>query len=286
MTWLALTLVLLAAFIHASWNLLVKRAEGGMAFTWLFSGLATIFYLPLAVGVFILQQPHIGCIELVFLAGTVILHTAYFLLLTLGYRMGDLSLVYPLARCTGPLLSVAAAIAFLGERPTVIALAGTVAITVGVFILIGSLKKLLRSDASRAASYAFLAGTFIASYTLLDKYTVSILLIPPILLCYTSNLGRAVLLAPFAFYNWNQIHIEWIEHRRAVLGVAILAPLSYILFLTALVFSPVSYVAPAREISILIGTFMGTRLLVEGHMLRRFIGASIMMFGLVSLALG
>ena len=56
--------------------------------------------------------------------------------------------------------------------------------------------------------------------------------------------------------------------------------------LTALVVSPVSYVAPAREIGILIGAVMGARLLAEGHLARRAIGATAMVAGIVALALG
>ena len=62
--------------------------------------------------------------------------------------------------------------------------------------------------------------------------------------------------------------------------MAILCPLAYILVLTAMLFSPVSYIAPAREISILIGTAMGARLLSEGNIKIRVIGASAMVIGL------
>ena len=65
-----------------------------------------------------------------------------------------------------------------------------------------------------------------------------------------------------------------------------MAPLSYILFLTALAFTPVTYVAPAREISILIGTVMGTRLLAEGDVHRRLLGAGAMVAGVIGLAVG
>jgi drug/metabolite transporter (DMT)-like permease len=133
---------------------------------------------------------------------------------------------------------------------------------------------------------AFLAGTATAAYTIFDKYAVSMYLISPILVQYFINIGRLAVLTPFALRDWDQIHRQWRQHRRQVIGVAILAPLSYILVLTALVFSPVSYVAPAREISILIGTFMGTRLLAEGHAVRRLIGAAVMMLGLTALAVG
>jgi multidrug transporter EmrE-like cation transporter len=65
------------------------------------------------------------------------LHTGYFLLLQRGYRTGDLSLVYPLARGTGPVLATAAAVAFFEERPSLLALSGLVLVAAGVFLLAG-----------------------------------------------------------------------------------------------------------------------------------------------------
>ena len=110
MTGLALALLLAAAFIHASWNLLAKRASGDVTFTWLFAVWSVALYAPLAAAVIFWRQAQIGLTEIGFMAGSALLHTGYFVLLNQGYRFGDLSLVYPLARGTGPLLSCAAAI--------------------------------------------------------------------------------------------------------------------------------------------------------------------------------
>ena len=68
--------------------------------------------------------------------------------------------------------------------------------------------------------------------------------------------------------------------------MVILGPLSYILVLTALVFMPVSYVAPAREISILVGTAMGARLLGEGNAPWRLAAAGGIVHGVMALAVG
>ena len=103
---------------------------------------------------------------------------------------------------------------------------------------------------------------------------------------WTNYLGRAVLLAPFALRRKEEVQATWAMHRREVLGAALLSPLSYMLVLTALVVSPVSYVAPAREISILIGAVMGARLLSEGDARRRLLAASAMVVGVVALSLG
>jgi drug/metabolite transporter (DMT)-like permease len=282
----ALTLILAAAFIHASWNLLAKRASGHATFTWLFAVLSAFAYTPVAIAIILVRDAQIGLVELGFMAGSAALHTAYFVLLNEGYRAGDLSLVYPLARGTGPLLSTLAAVLLLGERPSIIAVLGALLIIVGVVVLTIEPHRLGVAGARKAVLYALITGLFIAMYTLWDKQAVGAFAISPLLLDWGANAGRAILLTPFALSHWEKTRIEWRDHRLEAIGVALLAPLSYILVLTALQFTPVSYVAPAREISILIGTAMGTRLLAEGDAYRRLAAASMMVLGVVALALG
>jgi drug/metabolite transporter (DMT)-like permease len=282
----ALGLVLAAAFIHATWNLLAKRVGGGSAFVWLFGMLSSGFYAPLAAAVVVWARPHIGGVQLVFLFGTAVLHLAYFLALQTGYRLGDLSLVYPLARGTGPVLSTAAAILFFGERPTPVALAGTVLIGAGIVLLTASPRTLGRPGARAAVAYAVLTGAFIAAYTLLDKRAVGALGIPPVLQDWGGNFGRAALLTPVALARPGEVRRLWWACRRDVLLVSLLSPLPYILVLTALTWTPVSYVAPAREVSVLVGTALGTRLLAEGDAARRLAAAGAMVLGLLALALG
>jgi len=220
------------------------------------------------------------------MAGSAALHTAYFLLLNQGYRAGDLSLVYPLARGTGPLLSSLAAIAFLGERPSAVALCGALLIIGGVVVLTTNLAQLRQSRAQDAVLYALVTGLFIAAYTLWDKQAVSHFAITPLVLDWGANVGRAVLLAPLVIKYSDQTIDEWREHKYEAIAIAVLIPLSYILVLTAMRFTPVSYVAPAREISILIGTAMGARLLAEGDTRRRLAAACAMVLGVVALAVG
>jgi drug/metabolite transporter (DMT)-like permease len=285
MSGVALGLVLAAACIHATWNWLAKRAGGGAVFVWLFGALSTLLYAPLALAVLIAQRPRLGSVELLFIVGSGVIHVAYFLALQRGYLVGDLSVVYPLARGTGPTLSTLAAIMFFQERPTPLALCGALLVVAGVFFLSGGSGASGRMRLG-AVGYGLLTGSLIAAYTLWDKQAVSALAIPPLLLDYGSNMCRAVLLAPLAFRRPDDVLSIWRAHRREALGVALLTPLSYILVLTALVTSPVSYVAPAREISIVIGTAMGTRLLAEGNAGRRLGGAAAIVVGVVALAFG
>jgi drug/metabolite transporter (DMT)-like permease len=286
MTLFALALVLAAAVFHATWNLLAKRVgDGGAAFVWLFGLCSLVIYAPLAVVVLLVVAPHLGPVQYLFMFGSGVLHLGYFVLLQRGYAVGDLSLVYPLARGTGPLLATAAAIVLFDERPSALALFGIGLITAGVFVLTSESGS-ISTGLGAGVVYGLLTGVFIAAYTIWDKQAVSALMIPPLLQSWATTIVTTVLLTPVAMTHRKKVRALWRAHKPEVFGVAVLSPLSYILVLTALVFTAVSYVAPAREISILIGAVMGARLLSEGDSTRRMIAAGAMVVGVIALALG
>jgi drug/metabolite transporter (DMT)-like permease len=286
MTIWALALILVAAVIHATWNLINKQASGHATFTWLVAVLSALFYTPATIANIEIFQIEITFAAIGMMAGSAALHSAYFVLLNQGYRAGDLSLVYPLARGTGPLLSCVGAILFLGERPSVVALLGALLIIGGVVVLTGNLTKLFERADQKAVQLALITGVFIAAYTLWDKQAVSAFGVAPLVLDWGANVGRALLLTPFAVKYSDETITEWREHKYEAIVIAILIPLSYILVLTAMTFTPVSYVAPAREISILIGTALGARLLAEGDAPRRLAAAGAILIGIVGLAVG
>jgi len=230
----------------------------------------------------------VGTVGLLFMFGTGVLHLGYFLSLQEGYRVGDLSVVYPLARGTGPLLASGAAIVLFGERPGPVAVAGILLIVLGVFLL-GWEPGGTRGSIERkrlGIAFGLLTGVFIAAYTLWDKYAVSGLSLSPILYYWASLLVETVVLLPVALRRKEEIGGAWRSRRKEALGVAVLSPLAYLLVLTALSFAPVSHVAPAREISILVGTLMGGSLLAEGGLRRRMFASSFMVLGIVALAVG
>ncbi len=286
MTGLALLLLLGAAFFHAFWNYIAKKACGGAVFVWLFNAVAAVIYIPVVIGAIWLTKAQFAGDSVFFMLGSALLHIGYFVLLNKGYRVGDLSLVYPLARGSGPLLSTLAAVFLLGEQPSLLALTGTVFIAVGVFLLLGNPAKYTETKASRAILFAMLTGFFIAGYTLWDKYAVSTMAVPPLLMYWGTTVGQALLLLPYAMKNRESVTYQWQTNRSAVLGVAVLCPLSYILVLTAMVFTPVSYVASAREVSILIGAIIGAQFLAEGDASLRLAAAIVILAGLTCLALG
>lgn len=286
MTAFALALILAAAVIHASWNYFLKRSGGGTVFVWLFASLSALIYAPLAAAIVWWQKPDFGWIHYGLMFASAAVHTAYYMLLDRGYRSGDLSVVYPIARGTAPLITMLCAVLLLHERPTLLAVAGALFIGCGAIVLTGDPRKLRDSGNLHAVGYALLTGCMIATYTLVDKIAVAAWLIPPLVQDWAANLGRVVLMTPMALRQKAEIVPTWRRARKEIIAVALLCPLSYILVLTAMVFTPVSYVAPAREISILVAALMGTQLLAEGDVRRRLAAAAAMVFGIVCLALG
>jgi len=289
----ALVLVLVAAGAHAGWNVLAKTASGGATFVWLFSAAAVVLWLPAALVAIAVAPGSLGLEGVGFMAGSGVLHALYFVLLQRGYREGDLSLVYPLARGTGPLLSTLAALVIFSERPSALALLGGAIIVGAVLSLAGpgapaSSPRTPGRDASRgrAVGFALATGVAIASYTLWDKQAVGPLGLSPIVYYWGTNVAECALLTPFVAHRRDEIRRTLAVHRTQVLGVAILSPLAYILVLFALARAPVSYVAPARELSILVGAVAGVTVLDEGDRRRRMIAAGAIFVGIVALAVG
>ncbi len=218
MTTYALLLILGAALLHASWNFLLKRSGGGSSFVWLSSLITTVVYAPLAIGILWHQHIHLSNLQLAFLFGTAILHTIYFLLLARGYRHGDLSLVFPLARGTGPLLTILIAVLLLHETPSTLALIGAGLLAVGVLLLTFDPRKKINfsiaSSSGVATAYTLLTGATIASYTVWDKYAVATLLVPPIVLDWSGNLGRIAMMSPFILRDLSGVKNVWRKHRK------------------------------------------------------------------------
>ena len=333
----ALLLIFVAAIAHASWNLFSKQASvsGAASFVWLMSVTATLVYLPVLAVSVIASAPHLTALAWVFMAGTGLLQAGYFLFLQTGYRLGDLSLVYPIGRGSGALLAALAGITLLGERPSPAGIAGILLIVAGLVILgipaagrtpvpaaadggahnVGSgtpgeagiadpgprpatttttttatpqgvTASTATTVTARAIMFALITGLFIAAYTLWDKYAVSTLKVPPLVQGYASLPVMALAIAPFALRDRGRTARVWVTYRRQVLGAAVLSPLAYILVLIALSFTAVSAVAPAREVSVLLGVLLGRRLLGEGSLARRLTAAATIAAGIICIAVG
>ena len=282
----ALALVLAAAVLHASWNFLAKRSAGaGPPFVWLVDVASAAVWTPVAVAALLVASPRFGWAGVGLAAGSAALHMGYFLFLQLGYRLGDLSTVYPLARGVGPLLATIGGVVVLGERPGPLGLLGAVLVAGGVLVLARSgARSAAATGRASGVGAGVLTGLFIAAYTLWDAHAVADADISPLLYGWATAVGETTLLSPVASRAWPAVVAAWRSYRREVLAVAVLAPLAYLLVLIALTRAPVSAVAPARELSIVIGVVLGGRLLREADATLRVLAAAVVVAGVVALA--
>jgi len=284
MTFAALCLVLLAALTHASWNISAKFAAESRHFVWLFSAGSVLIYGPIVLAVVLVEQPQFTPRHWLALAATSVLHLLYSLSLQTGYRHSDLSVVYPIARGTGPLLSFIGAAWLLGETPTPQSLLGLVLVVSGILLVAGLIGHHERAPGV-GVFWGLVTGALIAAYTLNDGWAVKVLLISPFVIDFTGNLFRLLVLAPRAWRDRERVALEARVYRRPVIVVSVLGPLGYILVLYAMRLAPISHVAPARELSTLVGAWFGSRLLRESSGPWRIAGAALIVAGVVSLAL-
>lgn len=281
----ALALLLLASILHAVWNFAAKRVvAGGAVFVWWYQTVSALLLTPIAIGYLLIEGARPEWSWLLAALGMGVLHVGYGVLLQRGYTVGDMSVVYPLARGTGPLLSVIAAVLLLGERPGVAGLLGAGAVVLGVWVISAGPGEPGRPRTASVV-YGLLTGAAIAGYTLWDAHSVNALSMPPLLYFTVGSLLQCVLLTPYALTRGPEVGRVWREHRREVLIVAVLSPLAYLLVLFAMQTTPVSVVAPVRELSIVIGGLLAWRVLGEPNPVRRLVGSAIILFGIAGIAL-
>ncbi|HCT81204.1 MAG TPA: EamA family transporter [Micromonosporaceae bacterium] len=277
---LAIGLVAASVLCHATWNLMAKRAGvAGTVFVAVWSVVAAIIWAPLGIWTLVTTWSALKPSMLWFIGGALILHTGYYLVLQRGYAIGDLSVVYPIARGLGPVLTCLVAVPFFHEDPGLLGWAGTFALAISVAVLGRP-----RLTALKPVLYAIVVGVFIAAYTLWDKAAVAVL--PPILINWSTDTGRALLFTPWLIRRRAEVKRVWKEHRTQVLGTAICSPAAYMLVLTALTMAPVTLIAPLREVSVLLVVFLGAKLLGEKDMWRRLIAALGVVVGAVGVTLG
>ena len=293
MTPTAFALVILAGLIHACWNIAAKKAGGDARFAFFTSVLMMLFWAPLGWWLGRDAVPLWGVVEWGFVVASGLLHVGYFVILLRGYRVADLTVVYPLARGSGPLLSSLVAITLLGEQISALGVAGIAGVVGGVFLIAGGPGLLraahdpvARQRVHKGMAYGGVTGVFIASYTVVDGYAVKVVLKSPILVDYMGNFVRVALLAPSVLRDLPTARQLWHAQWRYALLVAVVSPVAYVLVLFAMQQAPLSHVAPAREVSMLFAALIGGQLLGEGDRLARLFGAMLIAAGVMALALG
>jgi multidrug transporter EmrE-like cation transporter len=293
MSLLAFCLVLAAALCHATWNLVAKKAGGGNHFVLIGSLLVTLLWWPLVLWMGVQAVATWGWFEWGVLAASAVVHVFYFRTLLHGYQVSDLTVVYPVARGSGPLLSSLGAVLLLGESLSLVSGAGALAVVAGVFLIAGgpalwrqAHDPARRDPVRRGVKWGLLTGAFIAGYTVIDGYAVKALLISPILVDYFANVLRVPVMLPFVLRDRagfvRALRSQW----KASLVVATMGPISYVMVLYAVTMAPLSHVAPAREVSMLFAALLGGTLLGEGDRALRILGALCIAGGVIGLALG
>jgi drug/metabolite transporter (DMT)-like permease len=283
----ALLLVIAAAILHAAWNLVTKQVNGRLPFFWVIGLFSSAICMPFVSWHISRQSVEVTPTVWLFALVSAALHSVYFLVLQAGYRKADLSVVYPIARGSGPFISVIGAIILFNERPGWLALLGVALIITGVLIMTGL--RLRSSNDKRLQAgvlYGTLTGLFIAGYTLWDRLGVVDYHVSALLVTFASMAVPMLFLTPVAWHKKQETVLELRRHWKQALIIAICQPASYLLVLIAIKTTPVSYVAPARELSIVFGVFFGANVLKESDGGRRIIAALVMLVGIALLAIG
>ncbi len=289
----ALALVLTAALLHALWNIAAKHAGGDHRFALISALLVLLLWAPAGLWVGWNVVPQWGWAEWGIVLASAVVHLVYFNTLLRGYRASDLTVVYPMARGSGPLLSSIGAVLLLGEHLGPLGVAGVAGVTFGVFLVAGgpglwakAHDPAQRSRVRAGLAYGAATGALIAGYTLIDGYAVKVMLLSPIVIDYFGNVFRVPFLLPAALRDPAGFKRAWWTQWRHAAVVAVLGPLGYVLVLYAMQTAPLSHVAPAREVSMLFAALIGGRLLGEGDRGWRLAGAACIAGGVASLALG
>jgi drug/metabolite transporter (DMT)-like permease len=274
--------VLSAAVIHATWNAMAKGARDPMAMLWWAGVLSSLVLAPPSL--YVLARDDFSPRALPFVVATVILHSMYFFSLGKAYQTGDFSVVYPMARGMGVALVPIGAYYFFDEGLSRLGILGIALVGLGIFVLhwrrgAWSEDALLRPG----TGWAIATGLCIASYSLVDKVGVSH--INPLPYLWAMMLGSCVSLLPAVRARPGSMAREWRENRLAVLLSGVLSPGGYLLVLFAFRLSKTGYVVAGREVSIVISALIGSILLKEGRLPQRLLGAAVVAFGVVCVAL-
>jgi drug/metabolite transporter (DMT)-like permease len=279
----ALLLVVSAAILHAIWNALAKRADNQFVFLWCSVSLATALLLPL--GLLRLPGEPAPATGLPFVAASVAIHALYFWALGRAYRHGDFSRVYPMARGLGVALVPLVALPLFGEHLSWLGSLGVGLVVLGI-VTLGAMPVATTSVARASGAgtfWALVTGLTIAAYSLVDKAGVARLHPMP----YIALMGAclSVVLAPVVLADRPALGREWRRHWRTILVASAMNLTSYLLVLFAFRLSKVGYVVASRELSILFSAFIGSLWLGEGRLAPRLAGASVVLAGVVCVAL-
>jgi len=275
-----LSLILLAAVLHAGWNFFAKRSGGSLTVLWLGAAISTVATLPVAVAWSIgkpVPWPGVGVA-----CASGVVHCVYWWALARMYRHGDISLTYPIARGSGVMGTAVGALMILREPMSLTGCAGIAAVCAGVVTL--GFRRTSEPVRVRAVSLALLTGLSITLYSLIDDQGVE-MLDAPIYLAVETGVGALLL----ALVGWKRLRVSlapaYRRHWRTAWIIGIGSPVTYLIILFAYAQGPVGYITAAREFSVVIAALLGTWFLGERLGVARRIGIAMVVAGMVLIKL-
>jgi len=272
---LAIVLVLVAAVLHAGWNVLLKTSGDTLWTAVRLQAIGTAILLPVGIGAWLWNgQPPVSAEAFWLAIASGVVEAIYFVCLSAAYSRGALSLVYPLARGSAPLLAVAVGIFVLGERLAPLALVGVGCLLLGILLVARPWQAFQAAGVAQrgAIGFALATGASIAAYSAIDRLGVratepwlygSILAVAATtFLGITVVVGRRVgFLAPAPTAVGGGTAPGSSNVRDALAGVLALA--AYLLVLVAYSIAPLATVAPLRESGIVLAAAWGSLRLGE-----------------------
>ncbi len=269
-------LVLFAAFTHASWNFFSKKASGNLKV--MITGLwfVNLTLLPFSLYYVFLNGINIKIFLFALITGSS--HVLYYWSLVSGYRCGDISTVYPVARGFAVSGTALSAFIFLKEDISISGGIGVAAIAAGV-IIISAQKRISRSD-FKAIKYALMVGCAVIIYSVFDKIAVNYA--NPVVYMNIKDLYAVSVMTPFVFERGIKDIKETVKQNwkySALIGYGSVC--TYLLILFAFTFERAGYISAVREFSIVIGSIFGFVFLNEKITLNKIAGILFIITGLV-----
>lgn len=279
----ALGLLLVAAMMHTTWNLIVKRAKEKQVFTWCALIAGSICFSPLLLANWVFPIS-----VWPFVVSSALVEAIYFITLIRAYENGDFSLVYPMARGAAPAFLVLWAALFLGESPRLYGLIGIALLITGLVVVGGKTWWTLRKTSGLNTSALALAlgvACCISIYTTIDGAAVRHVNPLPYTVLVIALATVFVTPAVVLRYGNRAIINEWRTNWMRIVLVGIFTFLAYVLALKAYTITRVSYAGAVREISVVFAAFVGWRWLGEDFGLIRLAGSVLLFAGIFVIAL-
>lgn len=280
----AIALVFASAVLHASWNVLLKRAGGTQVVVALSKVAEAVLLAPIFLWGFAAELPALTTVA--WFTGVAATGVGLnYVFLAKAYRHGDLSVVYPISR--GAILAflpIAGYVA-LGERVAPAGVVGLVSIVTGILVLnlpdfsLASVRGLAVALRGKATMFAVAAGFVAAGYTVWDKRAVAVMAPFAYMYLYTVLVAIGYVLWLRAQVAPAEVRATWVAHAPSVVAIGMMNTVSYLLILLALRTGVTSYVLGMRQLSIAMGVWMGWGLLKERMTTGRAAGVALIVAG-------